>query len=58
MKNLTIKTMQEVTGGKLYNAKGVLEQEVSAIVSDSRKIVDNCVFLCIQGERVDGHDFA
>lgn len=58
MKNLTLKTMQEVTGGTLYNAKGVAEQEVSAIVQDSRKISDHCVFLCIKGERVDGHDFA
>ena len=58
MKNITLKTMQEATGGVLYNAKGVTEKEVSAIVQDSRKIVDNCVFLCIKGQRSDGHDFA
>lgn len=58
MKNITLKSLQEVTRGKIYNAPRNQEEEISAIVHDSRKIVDNCVFLCIQGERADGHDFA
>jgi len=58
MKNMTLKTMQEATGGKLFNAQGVSERPVQTIVHDSRKIVDNCVFLCIKGARADGHDFA
>ena len=58
MKNITLKIIQSVTGGQLYNAKGVMDVEVSAIVQDSRKIVDNCVFLCIKGEKVDGHSYA
>ena len=58
MKNITLKNIQEVTGGKLYNANGVAETEASAIVHDSRKVIDNCIFLCIKGERADGHDFA
>ena len=59
MKNINLKTLQEVTKGKLHNADAsMMSTEVSAIVHDSRKIVDNCVFLCIKGERTDGHNFA
>ncbi|MBQ9031721.1 MAG: UDP-N-acetylmuramoyl-tripeptide--D-alanyl-D-alanine ligase [Parasporobacterium sp.] len=58
MKNMTLRIMQEVTGGKLYNARDVMDEEVSAIISDSRKVSDNSVFLCIKGEHTDGHRFA
>ena len=58
MKNLTLKNLQAVTGGKLVNARDVSTTEITAIVSDSRKIREDCLFLCIKGEKVDGHDFA
>ncbi len=31
---------------------------VTAVVTDSRKVVPGCVFVCFPGERVDGHAFA
>lgn len=31
---------------------------VTAVVTDSRKVEQDCVFVCFPGERVDGHDFA
>ena len=31
---------------------------VSDITSDSRKIQAGCLFICLRGERSDGHDFA
>ena len=31
---------------------------ITAVVTDSRKVVPDCVFVCFPGERVDGHDFA
>ena len=31
---------------------------ITAVVTDSRKVVPGCVFVCFPGERVDGHDFA
>ncbi|MEG2924845.1 MAG: Mur ligase family protein, partial [Oscillospiraceae bacterium] len=39
---------------------GVLETdvEITDIVTDSRKIINGCIFVCIKGERADGHDFA
>ena len=58
MKNITLKTIQDVTGGKVYNGRGNMDTEVSAIIHDSRKVSDNCVFLCIKGERTDGHNYA
>ncbi|MBQ9815625.1 MAG: UDP-N-acetylmuramoyl-tripeptide--D-alanyl-D-alanine ligase [Lachnospiraceae bacterium] len=58
MKNLTLKNLQTVTGGKLCNAKEVLNTEITSVVSDSRKIREDCLFLCIKGEKADGHDFA
>lgn len=40
--------------------QGSLEQEVSAVVNDSRKgkVVPGCLFLCIKGAVFDGHDYA
>lgn len=32
--------------------------EVSSVVYDSRKITDNCLFICIKGANFDGHDVA
>lgn len=31
---------------------------VTAVVTDSRKVCRDCVFVCFPGERVDGHTFA
>ncbi len=33
-------------------------QKITAVVTDSRKICKDCVFVCFKGQRVDGHDFA
>jgi len=58
MKNLTFENLQKITSGKLINAKNDSGAEVTAIVSDSRKVTNGSLFLCIKGERADGHDFA
>lgn len=31
---------------------------ISSITTDSRSVTENSVFVCIKGERVDGHDYA
>lgn len=36
--------------------QGTLEREVSAVVFDSRKVQEKCLFLCIKGAKFDGHD--
>ena len=38
--------------------QGSVEGEVTAVINDSRKACPGCLFLCIPGARVDGHDFA
>ncbi|MCR5755018.1 MAG: UDP-N-acetylmuramoyl-L-alanyl-D-glutamate--2,6-diaminopimelate ligase [Acetatifactor sp.] len=38
--------------------RGQLDKDVSAVVYDSRKVEKNCLFLCIEGAKFDGHDFA
>lgn len=58
MKNLTFENLQKVTGGRLINGKMSQGEEITAIVSDSRKVTRGCLFLCIRGENVDGHEFA
>lgn len=37
---------------------GDIDIDVSDIVYDSRKITEGCVFVCLSGSNVDGHDFA
>ena len=37
--------------------QGSVEQEVSSVVYDSRKVEENSLFICIRGAVVDGHKF-
>lgn len=38
--------------------RGTLDREVTDIIYDSRKVTEGCLFVCIPGAVVDGHDFA
>ena len=38
--------------------QGSLSEEVNEVVYDSRKIVPDCLFICIEGAKFDGHDYA
>lgn len=58
MKNLTLRNLAQATHGRVFNADGLLDIEITSIVTDSRKVRDDCLFICINGNRVDGHDFA
>lgn len=42
----------------LSQAGSVGSEEITAVVTDSRKVQPGCVFVCFPGERVDGHAFA
>ncbi len=37
--------------------KGDIQTEITAVVYDSRKIQEGCLFICIEGANVDGHRF-
>ena len=57
MKNLTLRNLTEVCSGTWHGDDALLDREVSAITTDSRKIEKDCLFVPIVGERVDAHRF-
>lgn len=44
--------------GELLPAASATEREIVSVVSDSRRVDRGSLFICLPGERVDGHDFA
>lgn len=38
--------------------QGSEKVEVSEVVYDSRKVCEDCLFICIEGAKFDGHDYA
>ena len=56
MITLTAGEIALLVGGELHCDKDLLVSK--APVFDSRKAVPGCIFLALQGEVVDGHDFA
>lgn len=58
MRNVTLRKIQRVTRGRLFNADSVMDVEITGIISDSRRVKDGCLFICIKGNKVDGHDYA
>ncbi|MCD7934375.1 MAG: UDP-N-acetylmuramoyl-tripeptide--D-alanyl-D-alanine ligase [Oscillospiraceae bacterium] len=62
MKNLTLKTIPNVTGGILRAPSAeafaaVEAAEICAVCTDSRAAAPGCLFAAIRGARADGHDF-
>lgn len=51
--------MQPIPANELLAGLALAEPVIiQAVVTDSRKVVPGCVFVCFPGERVDGHTFA
>ena len=52
--------MQQIPANTLLAGIGTLAENpaITAVVTDSRAAVQNSLFVCIAGERVDGHAFA
>ncbi len=46
-----------LTGVGLECPRELLDLDVSGIVTDSRRVVKNCIFVCLCGARCDGHDY-
>lgn len=58
MKNLTLSNIANACGGKLYCTKTeLLKIEATSVVTDSRKVTPNGIFIAVPGEKVDGHSF-
>ena len=51
LKGLLLSTPYEIL-------QGSADTEVSDVIYDSRKVIENCCFVCIKGYTVDGHKYA
>ena len=40
------------------DSEKVLNTEISDVIYDSRKVKENCLFVCLNGSSFDGHKFA
>lgn len=56
MKKLTLLEIAKACNGKLTNLD-YGDLYITSITTDSRKVCENCLFIPLKGERVDGHDF-
>ena len=52
-----MKLSELLAKSKYEVVSGSLDMEISDIIYDSRKIVKDCVFVCMVGANFDGHDF-
>lgn len=51
--------MRPIPANQLLAGIGMVGSEpITSVVTDSRKAAPGCVFVCFDGQRVDGHDFA
>ena len=57
MKNLTLRNIALACNGKFIGDPGLLEKEITSVITDSRKAEAGTLFVPIVGERVDGHTF-
>ncbi len=57
MTDLTLENIAQACEGTYIGSSDRKQEQVTGVVSDSRKIRPGCLFVPILGERVDGHDF-
>ena len=58
MKPLSLETIARVTGGTYVGAESDKTTLIQSVEHDSRKVKEGALFLCIKGERSDGHNYA
>lgn len=57
MKNLTLENITKACRGSFHGNQGLLTREVEGVVIDSRKVEKNYLFVAIDGERFNAHQF-
>ena len=57
MKDLTIQNITAAVKGVYHGPENESGREITAVVTDSRKVIPGCLFVPIVGARADGHDF-
>ncbi len=55
---LKLDQIQSMLGANLYASTAVQDLEIQAVCRDTRDVESHCLFVCIVGQRFDGHDFA
>lgn len=55
---ITMRCIELLEGLTYECLQGDVQVSVSAVINDSRKIAEGCMFLCIRGAAFDGHSFA
>lgn len=58
MENKTMLLTELLKGLEYQCIQGNEDKTVSAVVYDSRKVKEGCLFICIKGANFDGHQFA
>ena len=58
MNNLTPQKIAEVAGGIYVGADSMRNTSIAGAVRDNRDVQPGNLFVCIRGERADGHSFA
>lgn len=58
MKALSLETIAQATGGRYIGDEVFRHTHITGVVRDNRDAYEGCLFICIKGQRVDGHDFA
>jgi len=58
MKPLSLRKIEEVTGGTYIGAPEEKDLLITGVVRDNHDVKKGSLFVCFQGEHVDGHDFA
>jgi UDP-N-acetylmuramoyl-tripeptide--D-alanyl-D-alanine ligase len=58
MKKLTPDIVAAAVGGRYVGPESGRHVPITSVVRDDRDVTAGSLFVCIRGERVDGHDFA
>ena len=58
LKSLTVEKIAEVVGGRYIGPRSLRNDRIASVSIDSREVEPDGLFVCIKGERFDGHSFA
>ena len=57
MKHFTVRQFKDACHARYFGPEEALDQELSGVETDSRRVTKGTLFVAIPGERVDGHKF-
>ncbi len=57
MREMSLQQIAQSCGGTYYGSDALLTREVAGVVTDSRQVEQDFLYIALRGERVDGHRF-